>query len=143
LEVEYCARKSPLDAGEWENEQINKNDMNKKSTNNSDQDAVKSKHLTDDEIKQIVAKSKSGLRYTVDYYLLDYMKHCLLEDGQLESSIQKLQSALDHIDNKEVKKGVEDVIENLNCVQKEYTEYVEDMRTMIDGGYPAPRGEGL
>lgn len=76
------------------------------------------------------------MRYTVDHYLLDYMKHCLLEDGQLESNIQKLETALEYVDNNEVKKDIKDVIENLNCVQKQYSEYLEDMRVMIAGGYP-------
>ena len=96
-------------------------------------------HLTSAEINKIIDGSKSGLRYTVDLYLLDYLKHCLLEEGQLEANIGKLQAALDHISDAGVKQGIEDVIDNLTCVQKEYIEYVNDMRTLINGGVPEPR----
>ncbi len=99
------------------------------------------KHLTNKEIRDIsdLAK-KPGLRFTVDLYLLDYIKHCFLEDDQLSKNIQKLNSALGHLENPEVKKGLEDVIKSLECVQSEYTEYVEDMRVLVNGGYPEPRG---
>jgi DUF1680 family protein len=113
--------------------------MAKTSTTSKQENDTLNIHLTTAEIKKIVENGKSGLRYTVDLYLLDYLKHCLLEDGQLGSNIDKLNAAIEHIGNPEIKKGLEDVIENLNCVQKEYTEYVKDMRTLISGGVPDAR----
>lgn len=101
------------------------------------------KHLTTDEIRAIIDLAKQpGLRFTVDLYLLDYIKHCFLEDGQLSDNIEKLNTALTHLENPEVKKGVEDVIRSLQCVQSEYTEYIEDMRVLANGDYPGPRGAG-
>ena len=101
------------------------------------------KHLTTEEIKEIIGLvRKPGLRFTVDLYLLDYIKHCFLEDDQLSMNIQKLDAALSHLENPKVKKGVEDVITVLKCVQSEYSEYVEDMRVLANGGYPGPRGAG-
>lgn len=99
------------------------------------------KHLTNDEIKEIIGLAKKpGMRFTVDLYLLDYIKHCFLEDDQLGRNIQKLNAALGHLDNEEAKKGVEDVIKSLQCVQTEYNEYVEDMQVLVSGGYPEARG---
>lgn len=99
------------------------------------------KHLTNKEIRDIIDLAKKpGLRFTVDLYLLDYIKHCFLEDDQLTMNIQKLHTALAHLENTEAKKGVEDVIRSLQCVQSEYNEYVEDMRVLVNGGYPEPRG---
>jgi hypothetical protein len=100
-------------------------------------------HLTNEEIKEIIGLAKKpGLRFTVDLYLLDYIKHCFLEDDQLNMNINKLHTALSHLENPEVKRGVEDVIKSLQCVQNEYSEYVEDMRVLVNGGYPEPRGVG-
>lgn len=105
--------------------------------------AARNKHLTKEEIGDILSRAKEpGLRFTVDLYLLDYIKHCFLEDEQLNISINKLQYALGHLDNPEAKKGVEDVINVLKCVQDEYQEYTEDMRVLGNGGYPEPRGAG-
>ena len=100
-------------------------------------------HLTNEEIREIIDLAKQpGLRFTVDLYLLDYIKHCYLEDDQLSMNINKLHTALGHLENPEAKKGVEDVLKSLQCVQNEYNEYVEDMRVLVNGGYPAPRGVG-
>jgi hypothetical protein len=99
------------------------------------------KFLTGEEITNILSSvQKPGLRYTVDHYLLDYIKCCLLEEGQLDNNITKLQNALKHIENPEAKSNVEDVISSLQCVQKEYTEYLEDTGVLADGGFPSPRG---
>lgn len=101
------------------------------------------KHLTTDEIRAIIDLAKQpGLRFTVDLYLLDYIKHCFLEDGQLTANIDKLSNALAHLENPEARKGVEDVLKSLQCVQSEYSEYVEDMRVLANGDYPGPRGAG-
>ena len=101
------------------------------------------KHLTGAEIQDIISRArKPGMRFTVDLYLLDYIKHCFLEDNQLGMSILKLETALGHLENEEAKKDVEDVIKSLQCVQTEYNEYVEDMKVLVDGGYPGPRGAG-
>ncbi len=101
------------------------------------------KYLTTDEIRAIIDLAKQpGLRFTVDLYLLDYIKHCFLEEGQLSSNIEKLNTALAHLENAEAKKGVEDVIRSLQCVQSEYNEYIEDMRVLANGDYPGPRGAG-
>lgn len=103
----------------------------------------RNKHLTNEEIGEILSSAKQpGLRFTVDLYLLDYIKHCFLEDDQLNININKLQHALGHLNNTEAKKGVEDVLNILKCVQNEYLEYVEDMRILSNGGYPGPRGVG-
>ena len=99
------------------------------------------KFLTGEEITNILSSvRKPGLRYTVDHYLLDYIKCCLLEEGQLDNNIAKLQDALNHIDDTEAKSNVEDVISSLKCVQKEYNEYLEDTGVLADGGFPSPRG---
>ncbi|WP_207429434.1 hypothetical protein [Pedobacter sp. SYSU D00535] len=100
------------------------------------------KYLTGEEISSLLGSvRKSGLRYTVDLYLLDYIKCCLLEDGQLNNNIQKLQHALNYIENSEARKDVEQVISSLQCVQKEYNEYLEDTGILAKGDYPPPRGE--
>lgn len=89
----------------------------------------RNKYLTNDEIREILSSAKQpGLRFTVDLYLIDYIKHCFLEDDQLNININKLQHALGHLNNTEAKKGVEDVLNILKCVQSEYLEYVEDIR---------------
>lgn len=104
---------------------------------------VVNKHLTTDEIRAIIDLAKQpGLRFTVDLYLLDYIKHCFLEDGQLTANIEKLNNALSHLENLEAKKGVEDVLKSLQCVQSEYSEYIEDMQILSNGDYPGPRGAG-
>jgi len=101
------------------------------------------KHLTNEEIKEIIGLAKTpGLRFTVDLYLLDYIKHCFLEDNQLNSHIQKLQTALGQLENADARKGVEEVINSLQCVQTEYNEYIEDMQVLAKGGYPEARGAG-
>ncbi len=105
------------------------------------QNETGSKHLTTQEIKDIVSMAKQpGLRFTVDHYLLDYIKHCFLEDDQLSRNIEKLDAALLHLEDSDARKGVQDVISSLRCVQSEYSEYVEDMRVLSNGGYPEPRG---
>jgi len=101
------------------------------------------KYLTEKEISKIISSVRNpGLRFTVDLYLLDYIKHCFLEDGQLDSNIQKLQAALDHLDDGKIKKGVEDVLKCLQCVKEEYGEYLEDTKILSKGDYPPPRGAG-
>jgi hypothetical protein len=101
------------------------------------------KHLTNEEIREIIGLArKPGMRFTVDLYLLDYIKHCFLEGGQLNENIQKLQNALGHLEGTQAKQGVQEVISSLQCVQTEYNEYVEDMKILADGGYPGPRGAG-
>ncbi|MDF3078448.1 MAG: hypothetical protein K0S09_2337 [Sphingobacteriaceae bacterium] len=93
--------------------------------------------LTDEEIKNIILSAKKlGLRDTVDLYLLDYIKHCFLEDNQLAKNIDKLKNAIDHISDNAVKKDVEDVLSSLQCVQSEYNEYIEDMRVFAHAGAP-------
>lgn len=106
-------------------------------------ESLSNKHLTTKEIKEIVGLAKTpGLRYTVDLYLLDYIKHCFLEDNQLKSNIQKLQNVVGQLENADAKNGVEEVIKSLQCVQSEYNDYVEDMRVLANGGYPQARGAG-
>jgi len=101
------------------------------------------KHLSTEEIKEIIGLAKKpGLRFTVDLYLLDYIKHCFLEDDQLNQNIRKLQTAVSQLENAEARKGVEEVIYSLQCVQTEYQEYVEDMKVLANFGYPGPRGAG-
>ena len=101
------------------------------------------KYLTGEEISNILSSvQKPGLRYTVDLYLLDYIKCCLLEDGQLTNNITKLQNALNHLSDAEARKDVEDVISSLQCVQKEYTEYLEDTGILANGEYPSARDAG-
>jgi hypothetical protein len=102
------------------------------------------KYLTGEEITNILSSvQKPRLRYTVDLYLLDYIKCCLLEEGQLDNNIQKLQNALNYLDNAEAKKNVEDVISCLRCVQSEYKEYLEDTGILVNGEYPSARGEEI
>lgn len=101
------------------------------------------KNLTNEEIQEILSRAKQpGLRFTVDLYLLDYIKHCFLEDDQLNTNIQKLEFALGHLNNAEAKEGVEHVLNALRCVQNEYNEYIDDMRILANGEYPNPRGAG-
>lgn len=95
------------------------------------QDPASRPALSEEEIRKIIRSSKtSGLRFTVDHYLLDYIKHCFLEEGQLRANIEKLQAALPHLEGA-AKTGVEEVIKSIECVQSEYNEYLEDMRTLI------------
>jgi hypothetical protein len=97
--------------------------------------------LTKDEIAEILTSNKSPrIRYTVDLYLLDYIKHCFLEDDQLIKNIEKLETALDHLQKGEVKNGVQDVLDCLKCFKAEYSEYLEDIKILADGDYPSPRG---
>ncbi|MXV14262.1 hypothetical protein [Hufsiella ginkgonis] len=100
------------------------------------------KHLNDEEIINLVrAAKKPGMRFTVDLYLLDYIKHCFLEDGQLQGNIDKLQLVLKHVDEPAAKSAVEEVISSLKCVQSEYKEYLADMRAMAAEGDAASRNE--
>jgi hypothetical protein len=108
---------------------------------NMKDDNKEQKYLTGEEISNILnSVQKPGLRYTVDLYLLDYIKCCLLEEGQLNSNISKLQNALNYLDNVEARKDVEDVISCMQCVQKEYNEYLEDTGILANGEYPSARG---
>lgn len=102
--------------------------------------------LTDEEIKNIIVSSKKlRLRDTVDLYLLDYIKHCFLEDDQLNKNIRNLNNALSHVSDTAIKKGLEDVLASLKCLESEYNEYLEDMRVFGHGGglpHRAAGGEG-
>ncbi len=94
-------------------------------------------NLTDEEIKNIMLSAKKvGLTDTIDLYLLDFIKHCFLENNQLNTNIENLKAAIGHIADNQIKKGVEDVIENLECVRQEYNEYLEDMQIFNAGCSP-------
>lgn len=100
------------------------------------------KFLSEDEIKEVVASGKrAGLRFTVDLYLLDYIKHCFLEDDQLENNIQKLRAGIDVVKDSPIKSGLQEVLSCLQCVKKEYDEYLEDTKIMAQGKYPSPRAD--
>jgi hypothetical protein len=98
------------------------------------------RHFTNEELLNIVQSAKKqGLGLTIDLYLLDYIKHCFLEDGQLVSNIAKLESALALVEDPGARKNITDVIASMECVRSEYEHYVKDVEVMMNGGYPEAR----